>query len=74
VTAFDELSGLHVPNLAPVQDPNMPSKREQFRLIALQTVTQLALSDPSILKRSEKEPGATIVGHAQAIEKYLNNG
>lgn len=70
---FDQLQGMG-PGVNLAQDPNMPSKKEQMRLIALQTVTQLCLNGAIDLKISEREAGAAIVGHSQAIEKYLNNG
>lgn len=65
---------LHVPDLGGMHDPNVPSKKEQWRLIALQTVTQLALNGQINLSVSDKQAGECIVGHAKAIEKYLNNG
>lgn len=69
MSQFDQLQAV---NLA--QDPNVPSKKEQWRLIALQTVTQLCLNGQINLMTADKQAGDTIVGHSKAIEKYLNNG
>lgn len=70
---FDQLQqiGPQVPMIG--QDPGAPTKREQFRLIALQTVTQLGMGGHISLSGSQ-QAGDIIVGHAKAIEKYLNNG
>lgn len=59
------------------RDPNIPSKREQMRLVCLQLATQAVLTTSEhqykhdLVPVSPLEVGKTIVGAAEAMEKYL---
>lgn len=51
------------------RDPNVPSKHEQFRMAAVQIVAQLVGAGQIVVPADTA--GAAIVGHAEAICKFM---
>ena len=64
-----------VPAIDLARDPNMPSKREQLRVLCLQLATQAVLTVSGHGDGGQAvapdQVGTRIVGAAEAMEKYL---
>jgi len=70
---LSNLGGIHVPQIG--HDPGVPTKREQFRMIAVQTVTQAVVSGAlKLADDPDADHGRKIVQHAAAIYKFLDAG